>query len=169
MPEATAPFRFEYAREPDVSPRLDRELRELISGCFDQPEQAFFRERRYAQEMPRHRFMLRGESGPLLAHLAAHEKLIGVGAAELKVGGLAEACVRHSERGQGHLRRLLTRAHEQLAVYASSGYRPLEVSVRRFAPKTRTVEDGKLAVALYRALTDEPWPAGPVDLRGPLF
>jgi hypothetical protein len=32
------PLRVEYCREPDVSEGLDRELRELIAGCFPQPE-----------------------------------------------------------------------------------------------------------------------------------
>ena len=183
MPDAQASLRLEYAREPDVSSQLDRELRELISSCFDQPHNAFFRERRYAQEMPMHRFMLRSEGGPLVAHLAVHEKRIAVAGTELQVGGMAEACVHHSQRGQGHLRRLLGLAHEQLlergiehalllgehAIYASSGYRPLEASVRRFDPKSQRCEDGKLAVALYKSLTEKPWPAGPVDLRGPLF
>jgi predicted N-acetyltransferase YhbS len=175
--------RLEYAREPDVSSLLDRELRELISGCFDQPHNAFFRERRYAQEMPTHRFMLRSEGGSLVAHLAVHEKRITVAGTELPVGGMAEACVHRSERGHGHLRRLLSHAHEQLlergiehalllgepALYSSSGYRPLDASVRRFDPKTQSFEDGKLANALYKPLTDKPWPAGPVDLCGPLF
>jgi aminoglycoside 2'-N-acetyltransferase I len=183
MPVATAPLRFEYAREPDVSPELDRELRELISSCFDQPHNAFFRERRYAQEMPAHRFMLRREDGPLVAHLAVHDKLISVAARELPIGGVAEVCVHQSARGQGHLRRLLAHAHEQLAVrgieytlllgepavYASSGYQPIGVTIRRFDPKTQSFEHGKLAVALYKSLTKKPWPAGPVDLRGPLF
>jgi predicted N-acetyltransferase YhbS len=183
MPEATAPVRFEYVREPDVSPELDRELRELISSCFDQPHNTFFRERRYAQEMPTHRFLLRSESGSLVGHVAVHEKRIRVAGDELQIGGIAEVCVHRSERGRGHLRRLLAHAHEQLlergigytlllgepALYVSSGYRPLDVSIRRFDPKTQSFEHGKLAVALYKSLTEKPWPAGPVDLRGPLF
>jgi predicted N-acetyltransferase YhbS len=183
MPPATTIGRLEYAREPDVSAQLDRELRELISSCFDQAHNAFFRERRYAQEMPTHRFMLRSEGGALVAHLAVHEKRITVAGTELQVGGMAEACVHRSQRGQGHLRRLLSHAHELLfeqgiehalllgqpALYASSGYGPLDVSIRRFNHQTQSFEDGKLASALYKPLTDKPWPAGPVDLCGPLF
>jgi hypothetical protein len=52
---ATQPLHVAYVREPDVSEQLDRELRELISGCFPQPRTPFFRERRYAHEMPLHR------------------------------------------------------------------------------------------------------------------
>ena len=183
MPPTTALLRLEYAREPDVSSQLDRELRELISDCFDQPHDAFFRERRYAQEMPMHRFMLRSEGGSLVAHLAVHEKRIAVAGTELQVGGMAEACVHRSQRRQGHLRRLLQHAHEQLvergiayalllgdpALYASSGYLPLDASVRRFNHNTQGFEDSELPAALYKPLTERPWPPGPVDLRGPLF
>jgi predicted N-acetyltransferase YhbS len=78
---------------------------------------------------------------------------------------------------------LLSHAHEQLlergiehalllgepAIYGSSGYRPLDASIRRFEPKTQSFEDSKLACALYKLLTEKPWPTGPVDLCGPLF
>jgi predicted N-acetyltransferase YhbS len=183
MPKASALLRLEYAREPDVSHVLDAELRELISGCFDQPHNAFFRERRYAQEMPLYRFIGRSEDGVLAAHLAVHEKRVTVAGAPLMVGGMAEVCVRSSQRGHGYMHRLLERAHRQLvengiehallfgepALYASSGYLPLSATVRRVDPKTRTVQDGVMAALLHRSLTDEPWPAGPIDLCGPIF
>jgi predicted N-acetyltransferase YhbS len=183
MPNERAPLRLEYAREPDVSGALDAELRELISSCFDQPHNAFFRERRYAQEMPLHRFMGRSEDGVLAAHLAVHEKRVTVAGVGLTVGGMAEVCVRSTQRGQGHMRRLLERAHQQLvengiehalllgepALYASSGYLPLHATVRRTDPKTRVVQDGVMADLLHKSLANEPWPAGPIDLCGPIF
>src|ERR1700742_3666755 len=89
--------RLEYAREPDVSEQLDRELRALISGCFNSPQDAFLRDQRWVREMPLHRYMLRDEHGQLVAHAAVHEKVIGVGDGELTVGGTAEVCVLESQ------------------------------------------------------------------------
>ncbi len=183
MPSTPAPLRLEYAREPNVSAALDRELRELISGCFDRPRQAFFRERRYAQEMPLHRYLLRAPDGRLVAHAAVHEKRVRVGGAELMVGGLAEVCVHASQRRLGHVHRLLNSAHGaliergiehallfgELVVYASLGYRALDVAVRRFDPDTQAHENGEMPDLLHRALTHEPWPAGSIDLLGPVF
>ncbi len=183
MPSTLASLRLEYTREPDVSAVLDRELRELLGGCFNQPWQAFFRERRYAQEMPLHRYLLRAPDGRLVAHAAVHEKRIRVGGAELMTGGVAEVCVHASRRGLGLVRHLLERAHSGLvergikhallfgeaAIYASLGYRGLDVEIRRLDVGTQAHETGKMADLLHLALTDEPWPAGAIDLLGPLF
>jgi predicted acetyltransferase len=180
---AASPLRLEYVREPDVSELLDGELREFISSCFPQPQNAFFRDRRYAQEMPRHRYLLRDESGRLLGHLAVHDKLVGVGEADLRVGGMAEMCVHESQRGLGRAKELLSQAHRGLQqqgvafsllfgepeLYTSSGYLPLLAPVRRFVPAEQAFETGPLRVALHRPLTDRPWPEGPIDLRGPMF
>ncbi|HTA88282.1 MAG TPA: GNAT family N-acetyltransferase [Polyangiaceae bacterium] len=183
MPRADSTLRLEHVREPDVSTALDRELIELISGCFDQPHNAFFRERRYAQELPRHRYILRSVEGQLVAHLAVHEKVVGVGGADVAVGGMAEVCVRPEQRGRGHVHRLLEEAHHGLLergvlfavlfgdskIYGSSGYRPISATIARLDPATQRVEVAPHPSALVRALADRPWPDGPVDLRGPLF
>ena len=183
MPPAAASLRLEYAREPDVSELLDRELRELISGCFPQPHNAFFRERRYAHELPLHRYMLRGDDARLLAHLAVHEKRVSIGETELMVGGMAEVCVHESQRGQGHARRLLGEAHRGLRergiefallfgepeLYVSSGYLPLLASIRRFDPAAQSFLTAISRVALCKPLTERAWPDGPIDLRGPMF
>jgi predicted acetyltransferase len=183
MTRADVSFRFEYVREPDVGAELDRELIELISGCFDQPHNAFFRERRYAQEMPLHRYLVRSNAGALVAHLAVHEKVVGVADTDVAIGGMAEVCVHQSERGQGHVRRLLERAHQGLRergigfaflfgdsrIYGSSGYRPIMATIRRLNSETGLFEVAHSPFALVRPLGDRSWPDGPVDLRGPLF
>jgi predicted N-acetyltransferase YhbS len=183
MPRADPTLRLEYVREPAVSEALNRELIELISGCFTQPQDAFLRERRYAQEMPLHRYLLRSAEGRLIAHLAVHEKVLRVAGADVKVGGLAEVCVRDSERGHGHVRRLLDHAHQALRelgipfaflfgdskIYHSSGYRPIPDTIACFDPVTARVIVAHDPSALVRPLTERPWPEGPVDLRGPLF
>jgi predicted N-acetyltransferase YhbS len=183
MPPADLPLRVEYVREPDVSERLDHELRELISGCFPQPRTAFFRERRYALEMPRHRYLMRDPAGRLVGHLAVHEKVVGVGQTDLTIGGMAEMCVHESQRGRGRAKELLALAHRGLQaggidfaflfgepeLYTSSGYRALDATIRRFNPAEQAFETGPMRVALYKPLTDRAWPVGPIDLCGPMF
>jgi predicted acetyltransferase len=182
MPLPDPSLRLEYVREPDVSSALDRELIELISGCFDQPHNAFFKTRRYAQEMPLHRYLLRSE-GQLVAHLAVHEKMITVAGAELLIGGIAEVCVRASARGRGYLRPLLDRAHRDLLergiefaflfgdsnIYGSSGYRQISAPIRRLNQLTKHYEISPSQFALVKSLAARTWPEGQVDLRGPLF
>ena len=182
-PISSPPPRLEYVREPDVSEELDRELRALISSAFFQPHNAFFKERRYAQEMPRHRFLARSPEGQLLAHLAVHEKVISVGGADVAIGGLAEVCVHESARGRGYVRLLLEQAHRELLdsdigfaflfgdanIYGSSGYRHVLAPIRRLNHLSGEHETSVYQDALVKALTAAPWPDGPIDLRGPLF
>ena len=176
-------MRPEYIREPAVSERVDAELRELISGCFTQPSNAFFRERRYAHEMPLHRYLLRDSRERLVAHVAVHEKRVGVGDVDIIIGGIAEVCVHETQRGRGVARQLLDEAHRglvleginfallfgEMRLYASSGYQPLAAVIRRLDIATQRFESAPSQLALYKPLSERPWPEGAVDLRGPMF
>jgi predicted acetyltransferase len=173
----------EYVREPDVSAALDRELCELISGAFNQPHNAFFQVRRYAQEMPRHRYLFRSREGRLVAHLAVHDKVLGVAGTDLPIGGMAEVCVHEAARGRGLVRQLLARAHQELQdravefaflfgdpkIYGSSGYHGVAAPIRHYDPLTRRFEVAPNPLALVKPLGARAWPEGPIDLRGPLF
>jgi predicted N-acetyltransferase YhbS len=185
MPRADADAAFlpEYVREPDVSPELDRELRELISGAFKQPHNAFFQIRRYAQEMPRHRYLFRSRAGRLVAHLAVHDKRLGVADTSVAIGGIAEVCVHEAARGRGLVRQLLTRAHDELReravefaflfgdpkIYGSSGYHAVAAPIRSHDPVTGRSVVAPNPLALVKPLGARAWPEGPIDLRGPLF
>ena len=183
MPPAVSSLRLEYVREPAVSAELDRELRELFSSCFPQPRTAFFRERRYANEMPLHRYLLRGPGGELLAHVAVHEKRILVAGASFTVGGIAEVCVHDSQRGLGRAKELLGHAHQglrelgvpfallfgEVPIYGSSGYQHLTAPIRIFEPATNSYKNEPSALALYKPLGARSWPDGPIDLDGPMF
>ncbi|HEY4102868.1 MAG TPA: GNAT family N-acetyltransferase [Polyangiaceae bacterium] len=183
MSSADPSLRLEYAREPDISAELDRELIELISTSFDQPHNAFFKTRRYAQEQPLHRYMLRAANDRLAAHLAVHEKIISVAGKDMAIGGIAEVCVRASERGRGHVRHLLEQAHRGLlergiefsflfgdfGIYGSSGYLHVKAPIRRLNHLTKHFEISPSQFALVKSLAARAWPEGSVDLRGPLF
>ncbi len=183
MPSADPSLHLEYAREPDVSEALGRELIDLICASFTGPHNAFFKERRYAQEMPLHRYMLRSAEGQLVAHLAVHEKVVTVGGAQVRIGGLAEVCVHESARGRGHVRYLLEQAHAGMRangiefaflfgdskIYASSGYRPVPAAIRYFDTAQQRFVTAPNPGARVLPLTERAWPEGPVDLCGPLF
>jgi predicted N-acetyltransferase YhbS len=96
---------------------------------------------------------------------------------------MAEVCVHESQRGRGLVKRLLVEAHAALVergvpfaflfgephIYGSSGYRHLSADVRRLDPVKNAFETGPSRVALFKPLSDVPWPEGVVDLRGPMF
>ncbi len=124
-------------RDEEVSDSLDRELRELLSLCFTKPGDEVFRHRRYFKEPPTYRWIMRNAGGDLIAHAAAHEKVIivggreqgsgengggpgesepraGVTCEEIRVAGIAEVAVHPAARGMGHVKELLGVAHPAL-------------------------------------------------------
>lgn len=103
--------KIQYIADLDVDDRLDRELRELLSTCFTKPQDYVFKERRYFNSMPAHRWIIRGEDGALAAHLAVHERVLTTDTFSCPVGGLAEVCVHPSHRGRGYVRLLVAEAH----------------------------------------------------------
>jgi len=173
----------EYVEDRKVDAALDAELRALLSSCFTGEANEVFRHQRFFNEMPAHRWLIRDDEGRLVAHLAVHDKSIGISSGRLRVGGIAEVCVAATHRGQGLVRQLLTLAHEWMAsqgigystlfgdsrVYSSSGYRNVKNPVRYLDPKTGKRQTQPLDNFLVKALTAAPWPKGAVDLRGPKF
>ena len=171
-----------YLADSAVDDRMDAGLRGLLSVCFSDP---CFATRRFCHEMPAHRWILREDTGGrLVAHVAAHDKVIGVSGGDLRVLGIAEVCVHPDQRGRGHVRALLSAAHKwgaengfpfamlfgRAEVYAGSGYMPAANAIRRMHGDG-SWQTGPMESAMFRPLAEKspPWPGGGIDLRGPLF
>ena len=173
----------EFIEDAAVDAALDRQLRELLSLCFTKDVDVVFRERRYFHEPPRWRWFVRGAAGELIAHIAMHDKRIGTTAGELRIAGIAEVCVHPQHRGQGLVRDLLATIHEWLAAhgiplsvlfgdkkhYASSGYRNVSNPLRYLKPETGAWVVESSDWVMVKPLANLEWPAGLVDLRGPMF
>lgn len=169
-----------YTLDADVDTQLDAELRALLSLCFTGPEDAVFRARRYFREPPKHRWLLRDETGALVAQVAVHEKTIDCAGWGMPIGGIADVCVHPDHRGRGHVRGMLAGIHAWLAerlvpfavlfgdpaVYASSGYVVVK-NLRVRSAETGAWEPG--GGAMVHELGAHRWPDGPVDLIGPRF
>ncbi len=165
-----------------VDAALDAELRQLLVMCFPKDEALFSRHRHY-REPPHHRWMIRDPAGRLIAHACIHDKRLGSGAGELRIGGVAEVCVHPEWRGRGLVRRLMKEIQGWLGerpfefavlfgrteVYASSGYRNVENPFRQIDPATGQRVVHPVANAMILPLCGRAWPTGEIDLRGPLF
>ena len=173
----------EFIEDVAVDAELDRQLRLLLSTCFTKPVDIVFRDRRYFHEPPRWRWFMRDDVGELIAHIAVHDKLIGTTAGEFRIAGIAEVCVHPQQRGRGLVRDLLATAHPWLVahdfpvamlfgdkkVYSSSGYRVISNPIRYRKPETGIWIVEPSDWAMVRPLRNFDWPAGLVDLRGPMF
>ncbi|MEX2382278.1 MAG: GNAT family N-acetyltransferase [Opitutales bacterium] len=170
-----------YLYDPAIDDDLDAELRALLCLCFPG---TMFERKRYNAELPAHRWILQDSFGRIVAHVAAHDKRIGLPDGETRAGGIAEVCVHPDHRGQGHVKRLMHEAHDwmrqenipfsilvgEMRVYGSQGYRPATNPLRFFDVPVRRWVTRPCDYFLVLPLGGQAWPeTGAVDLRGPLF
>jgi len=171
----------EYVADASVDPALDVALRRLFCTCF--PKTPVFQDRRYYNEPPAHRWLIRGSDGDPVAHVAVHEKLIFIGDTELAFGGVAEVCVHPAFRGRGYVGLLLADAHERVRqrgfpfavlygnprYYSSSGYVTVENLYRDLPDENGHVARRKTDEAMVLPLGPRRWPEGQIYLPGPAF
>ena len=172
----------EYLPDFAVTETQDRALRDLLSTCFTKPQDIVFKTRRYFSEPPPHRWIVPGNNGALLAHIAVHDKQVQSGGRTYRIIGIAEVCVHPDGRGQGLVRLMLREIHAWATArgfdfgvlygdprfYSSSGYR----NVDNFTHEEREA-DGRIvrkpAAVMVNPLGSTPWPTAPVHLPGPPF
>jgi GNAT superfamily N-acetyltransferase len=186
-PDAVPPLApgrsLERVADGEVDPKLDQELRGLLSTCFTKAQDTGFKRQRYWQEPPAFHYLLREADGRVIAHAAVHHKKLGSAAGDVEIGGVGDVCVHPSCRGQGLVKVLLRALHEDLKrrnvpfgmltgdakVYGSSGYVPITnpLHYREFGGTAWVTQPHPQA--MIRALGEARWPEGMLDLRGPLF
>lgn len=174
--------KIDYFPDSVVDGALDEELRRVLSICFTKPQDVVFLSRRYFNEMPRHRWVIRDGEGNIVAHAALHEKTVESGGQTFRIGGVAEVCVLPAWRGRGYVRALLAAVREWLSsrgfafavlfgnekVYGSSGYTRVE-NLFHDSKDEKGAPCRKQATALVRPLSGTPWPTCEVYLPGNRF
>ena len=175
VPSLAPGRRLQRVADGDVDPKLDQELRELLSTCFTKAQDTGFKRQRYWQEPPAFHYLIREADGRVIAHAAVHHKKLGSAAGDV--------CVHPSCRGQGLVKVLLRAMHEDLKrrgipfamltgdakVYGSSGYIPITnpLHYREFGSTTWVTQPHPQAMICV--FGEARWPEGTLDLRGPLF
>ena len=172
----------EYLADAAVDDAMDAKLRTLLSTCFTKPQDKVFETRRYFTEPPAHRWIIRGENGDPVAHVAVHDKRVVSGGRSYRIAGIAEVCVHPKARGSGFVRKILGHIHAWAGgegfdfavlfgdprVYGSSGYSEVGNLFH-----DGTAADGtsvrKQVPAMVRPLGARPWAPGEVYLPGPVF
>jgi hypothetical protein len=171
----------ETIEESAVDETLDGQLRDLFSACF--PKEECFRHRRYWRLPPERRWFVRDGGSRLASHACVHTLTMGSDAGDLPVGLVAEVCVRPDFRGLGLVRRMLAELHSWLTanghefamlfgpaeVYSSSGYEKVANVLRSTDWPNSNIVEAANPSTMIRQLGFNPWPAGLIDLRGPIL
>lgn len=173
-----------YVADAAVDAALDRELRDLLSTCFTQAQDHVFKERRYFNEPPAHRWVIRDDLGAIVAHIAVHDKQLFAGQGRVfRTGGLAEVCVHPSHQGRGYVKLLVAAAHDWMKAqgfvfcvlfgkpryYASSGYLPVDNLFQDGKDAAGAIMRAKASGALVVALSAQAWLEGDTYIPGPAF
>ena len=167
-----------YLSDDSIDDAGDQELRDLLSTCFTKPQDVVFKDRRYFREPYKHRWVIRGESGDLVAHVGVHDKSIEADGKTFRIGGICEVCVHPDYRGRGYVKVMLACAHAWMSehevpfsvlfgaqrVYGSSGYCQVDNMLSNEAGK-----GWKPIKGMMKEILDLSWPIGEVHLIGLKF
>ena len=166
----------EVDRLPDgsVDGVLDLEIRRFLQICF--PEEAKFTNRRYYNEKPHMRWLIRS-GGTLVAHIAGHSKTFQTCSRPVRFCGISEVGVVPDYRGCGYLSKLLNALEGYYAkqsypfsillgpakIYTRYGYRSVDNIY--FPDQSKDCAE----FAMCKSLGSEDWPTDSISIAGPHF
>ena len=178
--EATTVIR---VAEPEIGADLGRQLQSLLQACFPgYPGRSYFK-------LPPHfRYLAMTGSGGVTAQMGVEFRVIRAGDAVVRTFGVVDLCVRESQRSRGLAGRLLAEVTglarscgmafivlfaDDDRLYTRNGW----VRVTNRCSWVRIDDHVTLGLArqedtgvmMVKALGEQPWPDGDVDLLGHLF
>ncbi len=183
----------EYLHDNNVTAKQDLQLRELLSICFTKPEDSVFLDRRYFNEIPMHRWIIKDDSGRIIAHTAVHEKEVYINPettrsdtihpVTIRFGGIAEVSVHPDFRGRGYVREMLKDVHRFLTaenfpfaillgdanIYTSSGYFIVTNIFQNVTDKDGKENRKQVGGTMVKQLGKTTWTEEEVTLPGPVF
>ncbi len=167
------PHTVDYITEMQMTAADEAAIAGLLARCFttDFGGRSFFSHHHHL------RLVIR-EGGAIISHMALVLRSIDLNGQRVSAAGLAEVATDPDHRGQGHAATLLRAAIEaaksspavflllfgQAALYGAAGFRAVPNLVTQL-----DLQPGATAGLMVLALQDMSWPAGVLDLRGPVF
>lgn len=173
-------MKIEYLADSAVSEAENLELIDLLSTCFTGAHNEMFKSRRYYQEAPAHRMVIRNDAGVIKAHIAGHDKTISTESGKLRVLGIAEVAVHPNWRGKALSRKILAEFERWGAengfafsvlfgdqeLYGPQGYIAAKNPTQHVAMKTGTTLTVQFSNLQYKKLGNSIWPKGEISLGG---
>ena len=169
--------------EPEIGPDLSRQLQSLLQACFpDYPNRSYFK-------LPPHfRYIATTGNGDIAAQLGVEFRVIRVGDTVLRTFGVVDLCVAEGQRSRGLAGMLLAEV-TALARSCGMGFVVLFADDDRLYTRNgwarvtnrcswvRINDHVTLGLAgpedtgvmMVKAMGEQPWPEGDVDLLGHLF
>ncbi len=171
-------------KEQDITPQLDRAIREVLVVCFP-ADREYFQRQSFWHSPAVYRVIGKNDNGSIVAHTAIVERVVTFGStlSKLRVAGIQSFCVLQDYRSMGLSNRMMSAAmdegskrsfdagllfcREQLEkVYGGMGWRKLDTAVYM----TDNTEGKTLIpsrnITMFYPLKAKQLPAGDIDLDG---
>ncbi len=170
--------------EEDISPQLDRTIREMLVVCFP-ADREYFQRQSFWHSPAVYRVIGKDDKGSIVAHCAVVERTVIVGPdlSKVRVVGIQGFCVLHHYRGTGLSKKMMSVAMEQGGrrgfdagllfcreqlekVYDGMGWRKLDAVVYRTDDKKGKTLIPAMNITMFYPLRAKQLPAGDIDLAG---
>ena len=170
--------------EEDISPQLDRAIREMLVVCFP-ADREYFQRQSFWHSPAVYRIIGKNDKGSIVAHCAVVERTVIVGPdlSKVRVVGIQGFCVLHHYRGTGLSKKMMSAAmaegsrrgfdagllfcRKQLEkVYGGMGWRKLDAVVYMTDDKKGKTLIPARNITMFYPLRAKQLPAGDIDLAG---
>jgi GNAT superfamily N-acetyltransferase len=171
--------------EHDVSPELDKAIRETLVACFP-ADREYFQRQSWWHCAPVYRVLGRDDKGSVAAHVAVVERTVIVGPdlSRVRVAGIQSCCVLPGYRGTGLSDKMMSVAMAEAdergfdagllycldqfeTVYGRMGWSKLDAAVYVADDKEGKTLIPAKNITMFYPLKATQFPAGDIDLAGP--
>ncbi|MHC4106028.1 MAG: GNAT family N-acetyltransferase, partial [Planctomycetota bacterium] len=171
-------------KEQDITPQLDKSIREMLVACFP-ADREYFQRQSFWHSPAVYRVIGKNDKGSIVAHTAIVERVVNVGPGSLKVrvAGIQGFCVLQDYRRTGLSNKMMSAAmaegsrrsldagllfcREQLEkVYGGMGWKKLDAAVYMTDDKNSKTLIPSRNITMFYPLNVKQLPAGDIDLAG---
>ncbi|UCE46657.1 MAG: GNAT family N-acetyltransferase [Phycisphaerales bacterium] len=175
---------FSVILEQDISPDLDKEIRDLLAKCFP-ADREYYGRQSWWHCVPAYRVIGRDSQGAIVAHAGVVDRTVSVGdeRSKMRVAGVQGFCVSKAHRGTDLSRRMMYIAMEKAikrrfdagllfcipeleAVYTGMGWRKLNSDVYMLDEEKGKTPIPAKNITMYYPPGKSSFPPGDVDLAG---
>jgi len=175
---------FAVINEEDISPEMDRAIREILVVCFP-TDREYYQRQSWWHCVPKYRVLGRDTEGSIVAHAAVVERKVFVGPnlSEVRVAGIQSFCILPDYRGTGLSNKMMSAAMEEAnrrgfdagllfclerleTLYSRMGWSKLNAAVYMANEKEGKTLIPAKNIAMFYPLRAKQFPVGHIDLAG---
>jgi hypothetical protein len=185
MPTKHNDISFFVINERDITPQLDKAIREVLVVCFP-ADREYFQRQSFWHSPAVYRVIGKNNKDSIVAHTAIIERevIVGPGLLKLRVAGIQSFCVLQKYRSMGLSNRMMSAAMDEGSrrsfdagllfcreklekVYGGMGWRKLNAAVYMTDDKNGRISIPSKNITMFYPLNTRQLPAGDIDLAGP--